>query len=82
LLYEHATEMTEHISKSMGDAAKEAAIGSNLALLTWNRYIPGGSDQKRQPCILLRGMAKRAAPKLIPKEYPQGSGEPDNPGGL
>jgi hypothetical protein len=49
LLYED-TGMMELVSQAMRDAVKEAAV---LALLTGNRYVPGGSDQKCRPRILL-----------------------------
>ena len=42
MLCEDATEMIEYVSQGLHDAAKEAVP----ALLPWNRYLPGGSDQK------------------------------------
>ena len=67
LLYEHAVEMTEYISKSMSDAAKEAAI-----LL----YSPGTDTfledlTRNADRVFYFEEGPRAAPKLISKAYPR-----------
>ena len=65
LLYEHAVEMTEYISKSMSDASKEAAV-----LL----YSPGTGTfledlTKNVDRVFYFEEGPRAAPKLISKAY-------------
>jgi DNA polymerase I len=67
LLYEHAVEMTEYISKSMSDAAKEAAV-----LL----YSPGTDTfledlTRNADRVFYFDEGPRAEPKLISKAYPR-----------
>ena len=51
LLNEDALGMVEYVSQGLHDAAKEAAV---LLYFTWNRYFPGGYDQKCRSGFLLR----------------------------
>ena len=67
LLYEHAVEMTEYISKSMSDAANEAAV-----LL----YSPGTDTfledlTRNADRIFYFDEGPRGEPKLISKAYPR-----------
>jgi len=70
LLYEHAVEMTEYVSKSMSDAAKEAAVllyspGTDTFCPTWGsrckeiQTSPGRSPASRSTVAIREGLKVR-----------------------
>jgi hypothetical protein len=55
--------------------------GRGPALLNWNRYFPGGYDQKCRQSILLRRGAEIYDEAYF-KGLSESAEEPDDPGGL
>jgi len=74
MLYEDAQGMVEYVSQGMHDAAKK---GRSPALLTWNRYFPGGYDQKCRPIILFRRGAESYDEAYF-ESLSKSAEEPDN----